>query len=593
MSSKAGKILGLFAILTIGFILFLVRVFDITTSDRFQVNLIKKETDTPLRGEISSADGYKIANSKQTYSVAVNPENIKSDQYDLFIKLFTIYSGLNEKELKAMLKGDKRVVLLNSADAKTARNFRQLSTTLDRMKIFTPKKVGGKYYRYGLEVLENEFLRNYPYGDSLEPALGYVQTGGMSGLAGVEGFYEKSISAERPGFTRGYKDVGGNLILNAKLDKIVKSDGLNLKLNIDVKLQKQIEHIVDSFKNSLEADEIIASVLDSSTGRVIGLASSNRYAPSNIPKSSVSAMKINSIQYVYEPGSTLKPFVFALLLESGKVNPTEIVKGYNGRMQLGGKIITDEHKALYMSAEDGIIFSSNIVMAQLAQRLGVIEYFDGLSKFGFGKKSNIDMLYELKGNLPEKSSLSREIYKATASYGYGLRVNFMQVMAGYNIFNNEGKYITPKLADSLYSDSYRQKITPDEERQVISSDSAYRIKGILKKVVEKGTGVGAAIEGLDIGGKTGTAHIAKGGGYVRHFNSSFFGFANDMRSKYTIGVLVIEPKKEHFASMTAVPVFKEIVLNMVKSNLLKPNTTSLDNTTKPSIQSIVPTKHIE
>lgn len=77
MSSKAGKILGLFAILTIGFILFLVRVFDITTSDRFQVNLIKKETDTPLRGEISSADGYKIANSKQTYSVAVNPENIK------------------------------------------------------------------------------------------------------------------------------------------------------------------------------------------------------------------------------------------------------------------------------------------------------------------------------------------------------------------------------------------------------------------------------------------------------------------------------------------------------------------------------------
>ena len=77
------------------------------------------------------------------------------------------------------------------------------------------------------------------------------------------------------------------------------------------------------------------------------------------------------------------------------------------------------------------------------------------------------------------------------------------------------------------------------------------------------------IEGIEIGGKTGTAHIAKNGVYARNFNSSFFGFANDGHSKYTIGVLAIDPKKVHFASMTAVPVFKDIVLKMSSDGLLK------------------------
>jgi cell division protein FtsI (penicillin-binding protein 3) len=100
--------------------------------------------------------------------------------------------------------------------------------------------------------------------------------------------------------------------------------------------------------------------------------------------------------------------------------------------------------------------------------------------------------------------------------------------------------------------------------------TALRMKNILKKVVEKGTGTGTKLDGLEIGGKTGTAHIAKGGSYARSFNSSFFGFANDHNSSnYTIGVLVVEPKKAHVASMTAVPVFKQIVLKMVQGGFLQ------------------------
>ncbi len=569
MNSKASKILGLFVLFFLGFLIFLARIFDITTSDRFQTNAMKKEIDSPLRGEIVSSDGFKSARSQKTYSIAVNPENIKPAQFELFVKLFCIYSGMNEKDLKALLKGDKRVILLDNIDARSAKNFRQLSSSLDKMKVFEPRKVGTKYFRYGLEVFENEFLRNYTYDDLFQPMLGYVKLDDMQGIMGLEHYYDKFLSPERAGYMQGYKDVGGNLILNRKLDKITRTDGLDVKLNINFKLQKQIEQILDKHKRELGCDEIMAGVIDAKSGKVLALASSNRYVPYNLSQDTVSYMKVNPVQYIYEPGSTMKPIIFSLLLESGKLNQYETINAHNGQMKMANKVITDEHKMASMTAEDGIIFSSNIVMAQISQRLESADYMAGLQKFGFGKKSGIDLSYELRGDLPSKSALMTEIYKATVSYGYGMRANFMQIMSAYNVFNNDGVYVTPKIADKIFADGLEQKIYPEEIKQVVSQTTAAKMKMILRKVVEKGTGTAAQISGLDIGGKTGTAHIAKDGVYVKSFNSSFFGFANDSTGRYTIGVLAIDPKKAHFAAATAVPVYKAIVLKMVADGILK------------------------
>lgn len=569
MNSKASKILGLFVLFSLGFLIFLARIFDITTSDRFLTTAIKKEIDSPLRGEIVSSDGFKAARSQKTYSIAVNPENIKESQFNLFVKLFCTYSGMNEKDLRAMLHGDKRVILLDNIDARAAKNYRQLSATLDRMKVFEPKKIGTKYFRYGLEVFENEFLRNYGYDDLFEPMLGYVRLEDMQGMMGLESYYDKYLSPERAGYMEGFKDVGGNLILNRKLDKRSRTDGLDVKLNVNFKLQKQIEQVLDKYKKDLGAYEVMAGVLDTKSGKVLSLATSNRYVPYNLTQDTVAFMKVNPVQYVYEPGSTMKPFIFSLLLESGKLNQYETINAYNGQMRIGSKVITDEHKMPYMTAEDAIVFSSNIVMAQLAQRLDSDYYMSGLSKFGFGKKSGTDLSYELKGDLPTRASLNTEIYKATVSYGYGMRANFMQILAGYNIFNNNGMYVTPKIADKIFTEGMEQKIYPDEIKQIISETTAAKMKAILRKVVEKGTATAAKIDGIDIGGKTGTAHIAKDGVYAKSFNSSFFGFANDDTSRYTVGVLVVEPTKAHFAAATAVPIFKAIILKMISDGLLK------------------------
>jgi cell division protein FtsI (penicillin-binding protein 3) len=129
--------------------------------------------------------------------------------------------------------------------------------------------------------------------------------------------------------------------------------------------------------------------------------------------------------------------------------------------------------------------------------------------------------------------------------------------------------ITPRITRSIVADPQTEYSLPKQAQSRIISENTYsKIHRVLLDVVQKGTGVKAQVPGIEIGGKTGTAHIAKNGVYANSYNSSFFGFANDTKSRYTIGVLVIEPKAKHFAADTAVPVFKNIILKLQDDGLL-------------------------
>lgn len=246
----------------------------------------------------------------------------------------------------------------------------------------------------------------------------------------------------------------------------------------------------------------------------------------------------------------------------------------NGRFRLHNFYITDTHRLKSATAEEVLLYSSNIGMAKIAQRLSPPEYNAALQAFGFGNPSGIDLPYERVGVIPDIKRFQSEVYRATASYGYGLRTTFIQMLKAYNIITNYGISYNPYLVEYIQdSKSIRYKLKHQTPIRILSNKTAKEVKDTLIKVVNEGTGKTAQVKGITIGGKTGTAHIAQGGKYVRKYNSSFFGFANDEKgSEYTIGISVFEPNETeaYFATRTAVPLFKEVVNLLVKENYLKP-----------------------
>lgn len=594
-TNKSKKILALFLVLMFGFIIFLAVMLYTALHDRDIPSIYSEANAKAQRGSIISADGYYIATTQKLYKAVVNTRNIDPEKEELFVQLFSIYSGIEPDEIRQRLHTRKGSVTLSyHISPKEAMYLKTLAFELRRLGVFIEyENRNGDRILQGLNIIESGEARTYPYGKLLTPLLGYprkMEEEGYTrvyGIKGLEKFFDEELNPQQNKTQKALRDVNGYLILNKQSDVKRQINGLTVKLNIPITFQTHVEAVTDQIKEQLQADEIIATVMDSNTGKVIALASSNRFDPSHIRTSDYPSLNTNAIEYSYEPGSVIKPIIFALLLDRGLINPYDMVNGHNGRLTMGRKTIVDEHPFHMISAEDVLVHSSNVGIAQLAQKLNGVEYTEGLKRFGFTHFSGIDLPYEKRGSIPSSAQLNNYLYKAITSYGYGMRANAMQLVKAFNVFNNGGKLINPMVVEALYDDN--GKVIPMQVQtptQVISAATAERMKQILIKTVNEGTGIGAKTPGLEIGGKTGTAHIAKKGKYVNSYHTSFIGFANDATHKYTIGIAVIEPRTVYFASITAVPVFKGIVDVMVEEKMLKPDPAVVAATAE-----IAPTHH--
>jgi len=563
------KIAGLFLLFTLFAVIFVVRVIYITLhKPKHSVSIIYTKKELPIRGDIISKDNFIIATSKKVYSVAIAPQFIAPNKRQMMIDMLSIYTNKPKNYFKQKLNSNTRVILLKRISSKMAKNLKYLSSVLDMKRVFLKTSSG---IRLGLEIYEEPFKRVYNYKDTLEPVLGaYKATKNHSktGVAGIEKFYNDALKKKRSGSITGFRDLQNRIIIDkhTKIKPLI--NGSNLILNIDLSIQRKIELILDKYQKEFNSSEIIAGVMDSKTGEMLVLASSKRYNPNFIKTKDVPNMKISAIQYSFEAGSVFKPITLSLLLEHNKANIYEIINAHNGYYKPSWRktAITDDHSYKWLSIENAVVHSSNVVLAQIAQRLSAKEFYFGLKKFGFTKSSGIDLSAEILGSIPSLKQFEFEIYKASASYGYAIKTNFIQLLKAYSVFNNNGLSSTPIVAHK-----FKNVIIKKEHIKIISPKTALIIKQILRKTVLQGTGVKAQIDGLYIGGKTGTAQISVKGNYKKLYNSSFFGFADDEKHSFTIGVTVIKPTTKHFASQTAVPVFKEIVEVLINNAYLKPN----------------------
>ncbi|WP_456485147.1 peptidoglycan D,D-transpeptidase FtsI family protein [Hydrogenimonas sp.] len=581
---KKGKLLFILLFFVVLALLFIASIVHTAIAPRKIPTLVISETNRAIRGGIVSEEGFKLSFSQKLYKAMVNTRNIDPGKKELFVKLFSIYSGIDPKIIERRLEKKGNVVLSYNINANRAKYLKSLARKLRLLDIFIPyKTIDGRIIKYGLSLTESGESRIFAYHDFLTPVLGYMrkrEDDGFTrpvGVKGLEKYYEDSLRPIQNGLVKGERDIGNTIILSG--DSFVRPaiDGMTLYLNIPVGLQKSLETLLDRTKNELDAKEAIACIMEAETGKVIAMATSNRYDPSHIRRKDYPSLNVAAVEYTYEPGSVMKPIVFSLLLKSHKVNPLEIVRTYNGRFKLGRKVITDEHKQAWMSAENVIVYSSNIGMAQLAQRLDAVDFVEGLKDFGFLGKTGIDLPYEHTGIMPHVTQMESEIYKATVGYGYGIRVTLIQLIRAYNTFNNRGRLVEPKIVHDIIDPTGRHYsvVSNTQPIRVLPPATAMMMKRILEKVVLKGTGTKARTPGIQVGGKTGTAHIAsrKARGYAKRYNSSFIGFANDKTHRYTIGVLVREAKKPYayFAAQSAVPLFKQIVDLMIEQGNLVPD----------------------
>lgn len=597
-AQKSTKILFLFLVFVLAFLIFLFSTLKTIFSDRDLPSHTSIINDRSIRGQIISKDNYTISKSQKIYQASIRAESINPDNKELFISLFSLYSDIPKREIKNKFRdehGSKikngNIILSKTLDARHAAQLRSLKSKLRNLNILKPiKRQNGIEIVYGLDVSEIGENRVFPLKDTLSPILGYVgkQTEKEyirpNGMQGLERKYDKYIKFKQNGIIEGKRDVVGDVIHNqfSKIEQRV--DGMDLHLTIPLKLQRNVELMLDEMKIETNSEEILATVIDSKSGEVLVMASSNRYDPNIITKDSINSLNPKFSEYLYEPGSVLKPLTLAIALELGRVTPDTVFNLFNGELDIGGKHkITDgEHRFPALSAEEIIVHSSNVGISLIAWRLSGKEFRNGLVKFGLSKPSGIDLSRDLAGFVRPIEELNQKIYRASSSYGYGLMTSFMQLAKAYTAFNNDGIIATPHMIDFLEdSQGIKYKLANQNQKtRVISSKTASQMKNILIKTVKEGTGAQAKTTGLIVGGKTGTAKMISGGRYTKNsYRTSFIGFANDDKEhKYTISVLVINPDRPfpyYYASATAVPVTKKIIDMLVILNYLEPNKSAI------------------
>jgi len=605
---RKDKIFSLFIFLLFAIALFLLSVLKTIASDRRVPSYDSTIYDRSLRGAIISKDNYTLSASQKSYQAVIRAESIDPDKKALFVKLFSIYSGIaQEKILEKFFnrRGEKirgNIILSKSINARSAMQLKDLAYKLRKLGVFRSIRTRkGIQVLYGLDIIENGETRYFPLKDVCSPVLGYVGDKREndyirpSGQKGLERAYDKHITSKKNGYFRGKRDVVGAVIHDKNSVNIERVDGLDLHLNIPLALQRRVELMIDQMKLSIEAQEILVAVMESKTGKLLALASSERYNPSHITQKDIPALNPKFSEYPYEAGSVMKPLAMSIALEHGYVTPDRWFNTYNGRMKIGKKrTVTDDHKYASLNATDIIVHSSNVGISQVSWTLTGQEFREGLVKFGVSKPSGIDLSRDLAGKLKPLRLLNHKMHRANSAYGYGMLVTFTQLLKAYSAFNNEGRAMTPRLVDYL-ADNKDNHYTLEPEipdSQAVSAKTAEQIHTMLLEVVKRGTGVKAQYEGLEVGGKTGTAHIAKNGHYVREYHSSFYGFANDAHGhKYTIGALVIRAKKyrKYFASQSAVPTFKRTMDILVELEYLKPK----DGIVAPSPEIELPSQNTQ
>jgi cell division protein FtsI (penicillin-binding protein 3) len=394
-----------------------------------------------------------------------------------------------------------------------------------------------------------EYRRQYPEGESAAHVVGFTNVE-EHGQEGIELAFDRQL-AGADGTRRVIKDRLGRVVEDIG-ESVAPVDGEDIALAIDSKVQffayQRIRDAVAEHK--AKAGSVV--VLDVRTGEVLALANVPSYGPDDRRNLSGAQLRNRALTDTFEPGSTMKPFIAALAMESGRVTPRTVIQTAPGRLTIAGSTISDAHPHGALTVAEVIQKSSNVGTVKMAMQMQPREMWELYTAVGFGQKPQIAFPGAVTGKLrPYKTW--RPIEQATMSYGYGLSTSLFQLARAYSVIARDGELIPAAM---------QTRPDPVNGLRVMSARTAQEVRRMLQLAAGPGgTAPRAQVVGYSVGGKTGTAYKQEGKGYAdKKYRAWFVGMAPIDKPRIVVAVMVDEPSNgKYFGGDVAAPVFSEVV----------------------------------
>ena len=533
---------------------------------------------SPKRGEIYDSKGKTLATSASVDTITINPAKIKNSEKnkDLEEKVAKAFSEIFELDYEETLAK----VTSNSQVETIAKKVEK--DKVDKLKSWMKEN----NISVGINI-DEDTKRYYPLSTVLSQVIGSCGSDNQ-GLSGIEYEWNSTLSGT-PGKIISAKSASQEEIPNAEETYIPAENGSDLTLTVDFYIQNIVEKYL---KQAVEDNNVENGgnciVMDPKTGDILAMATypnydlNNPFTPNEYVAKTYDSLDAEGkteaiykmwsnkpVQELYEPGSVFKLITASAALEEN-ITETDIAgdfkcPGYEmvGNIRVNCWKTDGSHGS--QDLRHALENSCNPALIQLGNRIGTATLYKYYKSFGFFNKTGVDLLGEASSIfLPENEV--KPIERATYSFGQRFSITPIQMITAISAIANDGVLMKPRIVKSITNTDTGAVTTIDTEevRQVISSDTASKVKDMMQSVVEDGTGKRGAVTGYTVGGKTGTSEPRAGREDIDGYVATYVAISPVEDTKVVLLLnLYKPPKSNHQGGTLAGPVVSQMLTEIL------------------------------
>ena len=515
--------------------------------DQGDNQIVRTQVLPATRGTIEDRNGAVLALSAPTESLYAVPKDMEE-----------MPTAAQLEHLSELI--DVPVDVLRSKLDQKNKSFIWIKRQLDHKLAEEVEALGLKHFAF-----QKELKRHYPMGNLFAHVIGFTDIDGK-GQEGLELSREDSLRGE-DGAKVVLRDNKGNIVdsLDSPRNSVPKN-GQDMILSLDQRIQTLAYDELNKAVAYHKAKAGAVVVLDAQTGEILALVNSPAYDPNQPGQANSEQRRNRAVTDMIEPGSAMKPFTIAKALDSGKVDATDTFNTLP--YKIGSATVQDTHVYPTLDVRGIMQKSSNVGTSKLSAMFTPKEMYDFYHDLGVGVRMHSGFPGETAGLLRSWRRWQK-IEQATMSFGYGLQLSLLQLARAYTVLTHDGE---------LLPVSFEKQAVAPKGKRVIKASTAKKVRELMVSVTEAGgTGTAGAVDGFDVGAKTGTTRKLVNGRYVDNKHvATFIGFAPAKNPRVIVAVTIDEPTANgYYGGVVTSPVFKQVMggsLNILGVSPTKPLT---------------------